>query len=364
MELMELSVIIPCLNEATYLPDLLDQLQRQKNIQIEIILADGGSTDKSVLLARKRGLKVCVGPKGRGSQMNRAIPLATSEYLLFLHGDSEIRDDFLLSQALCEFKKQKSVRLAGHFGLSFIRCEHKHTLSYRYIEEKTFMNRPDTTNGDQGLLTHRAFFRELGGFDESLGFLEDQIIAEKIQQKGQWMTLPGVLYTSARRFEKEGFFRRYTLMAIMMATYHSGLKKFFILAPEVYREQHQVESLKVYPFYKVIDRLLRELGFWGSLCTWYRVGKYVRSRQLWQIFYFLDQCLRPIYRKKIYPLVGFYDKFLSPFINNFIGDGMVTIITYFWFGMVLRTFFYFQDHCNGSLPWHVPGIKGKANSNK
>ena len=152
----DLSVIIPCLNEATHFLKLLDQLQKQKNIQLEIILADGGSKDNSVALARKRGLKFCVSSKGRGMKMNRASQLVTSEYLLFLHGDSEIRDDLLLVNALSEFKKLQTelqdMRLAGHFGLNFIRHKHKYGLSYRYVEEKTFMNRPNTTNGDQGPL--------------------------------------------------------------------------------------------------------------------------------------------------------------------------------------------------------------------
>ena len=342
----DLSVIIPCLNEDTHFLKLLDQLQKQKNIQLEIILADGGSKDNSVALAKKRGLKFCVSSKGRGIQMNCASQLVTSEYLLFLHGDSEIRDDLLLVNALSEFKKLQTelqnVRLAGHFGLNFIRHKHKYGLSYRYVEEKTFMNRPNTTNGDQGLLIHRKFFDDLGGFDESLGFLEDQVIAEEIRRRGKWITLSGVLYTSARRFESEGFFRRYLLMAMMMGLHNSGLKKFFELAPEVYSEQSQTKHLEIYPFYRVIDQTLSELGLWGSICAWYRVGKYARSHS-WQIFYFFDQCFRPLYKKRIYPLVRLHDKVLYPITNHFVSNGIVTVIVYFCFGIVLRTYFYFQD---------------------
>ena len=72
------------------------------------------------------------------------------------------------------------------------------------------------TNGDQGFLMCRSYFKELGGFNTDLPFLEDQDLAERIRSDGRWVTLPGVLQTSARRFETEGFHRRYILMAIMM----------------------------------------------------------------------------------------------------------------------------------------------------
>ena len=356
----DLSVIIPCLNEAHHLPKLWDQLQGQEHINLEIILADGGSKDESLALANERGIAFCVTSPGRGCQMNQGVLLAKAPYFLFLHGDSEIRDPLLLSRALEDFQKRDRPCLAGHFGLKFIRkkvackmvCKVVYDKAYRYMEEKTFMNRPGTTHGDQGLLLHRDFFFELEGFDESLGFLEDQAIAEKIHQQGEWMTLPGILYTSARRFESEGFFRRYTLMALMMGLYHGEMKRFFEVAPKVYRHQSQTTYLHIYPFYCVIGKLCKELGWWRTLCLWYRVGRYVRG-QFWQVFYLLDQCLRPLYRKKHYPkqpyskkhypLVEFCDKILAPLMNHRMGDIIFTLLSYFFFGVILKTYFYFQD---------------------
>ena len=53
----------------------------------------------------------------------------------------------------------------NHFRLCFMRTTEQNTMAYRYAEEKTAFNRVNTTNGDQGLLFSREFFRHLGGFD-------------------------------------------------------------------------------------------------------------------------------------------------------------------------------------------------------
>ena len=336
---IDISVIIPCLNEEKNLSRLFDQLENQRDIELEIVLVDGGSTDDSVLLSKQRGVRVCRAPKGRGLQMNKGARLARGGYFFFLHGDSELREDDLLSGALLELKKLNEVALGGHFGLRFIRQKDNNHFGYRYAEEKTFLNRPYTINGDQGLLIHREFFEELGGFDENVKFMEDQVIAEKIFKKGRWVQLPGVLYTSARRFEREGFFRRYILMGFMMGLHYSGLRRFFELAPQVYREQGETKTLYIYPFYKVADQLFCEFGRWRA---WYRIGRHCH-RQCWQVFYFLDQCLRPLYRRKSYPLVFIWDKFLYPLTNHALGYGVVTVGAYFLFFVVIRCYFYFRD---------------------
>jgi rSAM/selenodomain-associated transferase 2 len=212
---VQLSVIIPTLNEADNLPALLRLLRDQTGTGLEIIVADGGSSDATRELARQQGVVVVETTPGRGAQMNRGTAIATAPWLLFLHADSIPTSTSQLAQALTALQAactaQKNERIAGHFRLRFERSQPGHDLAYHYYEEKSALNRPECTNGDQGFLLSKAFFNELGGFDESLWFLEDQRLAEKIRRSGGWITLPGVLATSARRFETEGLGRRLLL---------------------------------------------------------------------------------------------------------------------------------------------------------
>ena len=54
----EISVIIPALNEERRIKRLFRDLERQKGVKTQIILADAGSTDKTREIAKKYNVKV------------------------------------------------------------------------------------------------------------------------------------------------------------------------------------------------------------------------------------------------------------------------------------------------------------------
>lgn len=340
-----LSVIIPTLNEAENLPSLLDDLKKQRNISLEIIVGDGGSSDATQSVADACGVTVVSARRGRGTQMNAAAGQASGDYLLFLHADSRIDDPDLLSDAvrvltseLCEHD-----RVAGHFCLRFLRSTKRNVMAYRYAEEKSAFNRINTTNGDQGLLLKREFFRHLGCFDESLPFLEDQRIAEKIRSHGRWVTLPGHLNTSARRFETEGFHRRYILMSMMMGLHSIGVDEFFARAPGVYQIQQDTGRLLLSPFFGLIRQMIYDQwGVAGTFRTFYRLGRYIRQNS-WQMFFFLDVWLRKPLGDGRYPFLNFHDRIFAPCTNFAVFNAVTGVICFVWFMGVLAPFFWLVE---------------------
>jgi len=347
----QLSIIIPTLNEATSLPLILNDLQKQKGISFEIIIGDGGSTDATRAIAGSHGARFAAAARGRGAQMNAATALAAGELLLFLHADSRIKDSTLLLSALQALTSEDSWQdaVAGHFSLRFIRTTSQNSTGFRFAEEKSALNRPNTTNGDQGLLISRQFFNQLGGFDTTLPFLEDQRIAEKIRSTGRWITLPGCLETSARRFEAEGFHRRYILMSMMMGLYSVGEEIFFQRAPEVYRAQQDTGRLFLAPFFKLIFRLMRyDWGFYGSILVFYRLGRYIRQNS-WQMFFFIDVCLRPLLGKSRYPFLNFHDRFFAPCTNFKPFNALAGVLCFFWFICVLAPLFMLLNRCSSGV---------------
>lgn len=337
-----LSVIIPTLNEAETLPVLLRDLKKQEQVSLEIIIGDGGSTDDTAAVARAFGARFVAARRGRGAQMNAAAERASGDYLLFLHADSSLDAPGLLHMALSALisEQPRSEGIAGHFRLRFQRTMQHNAMAYRYAEEKTAFNRVNTTNGDQGLLLSRVFFRELGGFDERLPFLEDQRIAEKIRTKGRWITLPGVLATSARRFEKEGFHRRYILMSMMMGLHSIGVEGFFSRAPRLYQVQQDTGALLLSPFFGLIRRMIRdEWGVAGTLRVFYLLGRYIRQNS-WQMFFFLDVWLRPLLGAGRYPCLGFHDRVFARCTNFRIFNAVTGLLCFIWFMGVLAPFFW------------------------
>jgi rSAM/selenodomain-associated transferase 2 len=251
-----LSVIIPTLDEAGTLPALLADLHAQTGLVLQIIVADGGSRDGTPGLALAAGAQLQTSPRGRARQMNAGRRLATAAHLLFLHADSRLPDPQLLARALASLQACADPRVAGHFGLRFIRHQPGRERFYRFLEAKTRSQRPGTINGDQGLLLRASWFDQLGGFDESLPYLEDQHFAATVFRYGRWLLLPGELHTSARRFEQEGHGRRYALMGLMSAMHTLGLRAFFDAAPGIYVAQSETHELRLGPYLRLAARLI------------------------------------------------------------------------------------------------------------
>ena len=340
-----LSVIIPTLNEVATICSLINSLRAQQRVSLQIIVSDGGSTDNTVNLAATAGSTVVRSTRGRGQQMNSGAKTAVHDYLLFLHADSVIDSPTLLHDALAAIKQNASYhgdeRTAGHFQLRFVRRLPGQDLAYRRMEAKTALNRPYTTNGDQGLLISRRFFEHLGGFDESLPFLEDQRIAERIRTEGRWITLPGTLMTSARRFETEGFRRRYILMALIMGLNYAELPEFFRRAPDVYRAQHEIDTLLLTPYFRLITSIMAIKPLRERLKIWIRVGRFVRQN-LWQGFFGLDVWLAGD-RSSQNRCLAFYDRVIAPLIANPVGDTVTAGLTFIWAMGVLRPWFRWRE---------------------
>jgi len=94
---VELSVVIPCLNEADTLGACLAKAQqalREYNISGEIIVADNGSTDDSRAIAEGMGARVvCVSDKGYGHALMGGIAAARGRFIIM--GDADDSYDFL-----------------------------------------------------------------------------------------------------------------------------------------------------------------------------------------------------------------------------------------------------------------------------
>ena len=102
-----LSIIIPTKNEEHYLPLLLNSIKRQKySGPMELIVADAGSTDKTVAIAKKFGAKVVKGGHP-GVGRNAGAKVAKGELFLFLDADVVLPPGFL-KRNLAEFKRRES----------------------------------------------------------------------------------------------------------------------------------------------------------------------------------------------------------------------------------------------------------------
>ena len=93
---IEVSVVMPCLNEAETLEICILKAQRalrEAKIAGEVVIADNGSTDSSVEIAGRLGARVVnVEPKGYGNALMGGIAAARGEYVVM--GDADDSYDF------------------------------------------------------------------------------------------------------------------------------------------------------------------------------------------------------------------------------------------------------------------------------
>ncbi len=99
-KLLELSVVLPCLNEERTLATCIQKAQSSLNkhgIAGEIIIADNGSTDQSIEIALAHGAQVVnVREKGYGNALKGGFAAAQGKYILMADADDSYELDNLM----------------------------------------------------------------------------------------------------------------------------------------------------------------------------------------------------------------------------------------------------------------------------
>ena len=303
---IDLSLIIPILNEAEGIESFLKGLAAQQGVSFQAILCDGGSTDCTVQRVSDLigdlpfPLMLIQTEKGRAQQMNAGAREATGEYLLFLHADSSFPDSCTLANALSFLRQTErstgGESIAARFSLRFQERAGSMSFSYYFAEGKARLNRTGCNHGDQGFLVSRRFFAVAGPFDQSCLAMEDTRFAETVRSLGSWVLLPADLVTSVRRFETEGLPERLVLNMILMTLDAVGREDFIRDMPEIYATQSSAGRLRLFPFLDRIRLLINGLPYKARMRFWFSVGHYV-SMNAWQIPFYLDMCKN--FRKEV-----------------------------------------------------------------
>ncbi len=221
MEIQKISIVIPVLNEANAIGDVLAQVG--KACAVEVIVVDGGSHDETVTLAQSMGVKVISATAGRANQMNAGAAVATGEILLFLHADTRLPNEFatLVRQAL-----QDPKTVAGAFELQI----DAQMRGLRAIEAMVNLRSRllSLPYGDQGIFLKSSIFRKLGGFP-NLPIMEDFEFMRRLRTLGKVTIVPASVLTSGRRWQKLGVVKTTALNQMAIVAYLLGVSPHRIL---------------------------------------------------------------------------------------------------------------------------------------
>lgn len=205
-----ISIIIPTYNEENYLGELIQFLWKNAaSAEIEIIVADGGSTDNTLSKAVEEGATIipCEN-KCRAAQMNSAASLAKGSILYFVHADSFPPKSYMTD-----------IKVAIDCGYKAGRYQTKFISRSLLLKLNAFFTRFDMFacyGGDQTLFVCKEFFEKLGGFDESKVIMEDYDITKRIKENnGRYKIFGKRALVSARKYDKNKW------LAVQRANYQA-----------------------------------------------------------------------------------------------------------------------------------------------
>ncbi len=217
-----ISVIVPTLDAeaglaatlSALVPAMVDGLVR------EVVVADGGSRDRTLAIADDAGVAIIKCAAGRGHQLRAGAAKARFPWLLFLHADTVLepgweREAGQHIEAISSGNAAQSAAVF-RFTLDDTRFAAR-ALEAAVAFRSGLLKLP---YGDQGLLISRRLYDDIGGYPD-LPLMEDVAIVRRlgrsrIQAKRSKAT------TSARRYRERGYLRRIARNQLCLALYFSG----------------------------------------------------------------------------------------------------------------------------------------------
>ena len=212
----QLSIIVPCLNEAAGIVAALDRLQPLRARGAEVVVVDGESTDGSVALAAPLADRVLTAPRGRASQMNAGAAGARGSVLLFLHADCTLPadGDRQIADGLRSSGKQW-----GRFDVSLAGAHPLLGLIAFMMNLRSRLT--GIATGDQGIFVTRVLFDAVGGFP-AIPLMEDIALSRSLKLFGAPLCLRARITVSGRRWDERGVLRTMLLMWRLRLAYFLG----------------------------------------------------------------------------------------------------------------------------------------------
>ncbi len=211
-----LSIVMPVLNEAAGIAGALAGLAPLWERGAEVIVADGGSSDRTIEIADPLASRVVAAKRGRGAQMNAGAAVAKGDILLFLHADTELPAfaDRLVIEGLA-----RSRRVWGRFD---VRIAGGHPLLKVIAVLMNLRSRlTGIATGDQAIFVTRAAFEQAGRYPD-IALMEDLALSARLKRIGPPLCLHERVVTSGRRWTKKGVLRTIFLMWRLRLSFFLG----------------------------------------------------------------------------------------------------------------------------------------------
>ncbi|MEM9001116.1 MAG: TIGR04283 family arsenosugar biosynthesis glycosyltransferase [Bacteroidota bacterium] len=223
--ILDISIIIPVLNEASQIGGLLAYLAENTSSK-EIIVVDGGSSDMTPTIVGQFNVRFLSTKKGRAKQMNFGASHAKGNVLYFLHADTlpPRKFDHLITQAI------ENGAESGCFRMKF----DTKNIFLRFFAWLSRINHTLCRGGDQSLFITQNAFQRNKGFNEAYLIYEDSEFIGRLYKDTAFKVIPDYVITSARKYRQKGWLKVQYHFGMIHLKNHLGAKP-----EELYRYYHK-----------------------------------------------------------------------------------------------------------------------------
>ena len=204
---MTISVVIPAYNEEKFLSDTLDSLWKLERKPDEVIVIDGGSTDKTAEVANSHGARVnTVAHRGIGFARQKGLEAATKQIVAFTDADTVVPNDWLtkIEETL---SRPGVVGVFGSFRVPSGWWPYRLYINFVQPPLNSFywyvLKTPMAPGQNTAFL--RAMGMAAGGYPEDFKIAEDIEMARRLMGVGKLVYRPDLIVTSSGRRGNEGF---------------------------------------------------------------------------------------------------------------------------------------------------------------
>jgi len=181
----KITIITVCFNAEKYIEQTIQSVISQKDCDIEYIIVDGNSTDKTLQIIKQYESQIThwisEPDKGIADAMNKGVALATGEYVLFLHADDYLVNEEVLSKAISRMQANADIHA---FDVLFKTKDKEILKSTQAFGIRTYFKTPVM---HQGAFCKKTLFQQLGGFNTDLIIAMDYEFFYKAYQQGAVM---------------------------------------------------------------------------------------------------------------------------------------------------------------------------------
>ena len=220
MNSLRISIVIPTLNEAEGIGNLVKHLKNSERDDLlqEIIVVDGGSKDDTQARARAAGAKVVVSEQARrSSQMNCGAAAASGDILYFLHADVTPPPGYLTAI--------NDAVQSGHLAGCFRRKMAEGKRSIRWITTLSQFRGTIFRGGDASMYMLRDLFGKIGGFDGEMVIMEDFEVLKRLRKHHELYLIPEYVTASDRKHQQNQSMRVHFANGLVMGMYLLGFSQ-------------------------------------------------------------------------------------------------------------------------------------------